>query len=339
MSRTLCPLTPDRLSVRHTPEGADGQSVPLGVSAVRMVPEEGKNNDLEGRTVPSLSGHLSAPVSALPPWMPPLAMCHSGCAWLDLAVGLAELGYSPIPVGAKKRPVVKWGAYHVQPPSLGDIYGRFPWADAHGVGLVSGRPHGLVVVDADDAESWAWALEHLPAVRGVKTRRGGHLHFAHPPFGIIGNRSGDRAVTAAPGIRFDVKGFTGLGTAPYSRHPSGVIYEPLGDWVSHVRELPVLPEVIARQAEDRPPAPSPPPRPRRPESDPERALNCYLLKVGGVPDEGRGSDLAVFRAAAWCKANVPELSEAAFISAILAERPSFTKEWVGSKWQSARGGQ
>jgi hypothetical protein len=63
-----------------------------------------------------------------------------------------------------------------------------------------------------------------------------------------------------------------------------------------------------------------------------------LAKVGGVPDEGHGSDDAVFHAAVWCKANVPGLSEAAFVSAILAVRPRFTKEWVASKWQSARGG-
>jgi hypothetical protein len=272
----------------------------------------------------------------LSPWMPPRATCHPACPWLDLAVGLLGLGYAPIPLGRDRLPLVKWGAYHVTAPGWADLYNRFPWADAAGVGLITGRPHALVVVDADDDESWAWALETLPAVRGVKTRRGGHLHFAHPPRGIIGNRSGDRAVIPAPGVRLDVKGLAGLATAPYSRHPSGILYEPLGDWTCHVRELPVLPDGIACQATDHPPA-TPPPRPPRPGSDPERALACYLAKAGGIPEEGHGSDEAVFRAAAWCKANVPELSEAAFVAAIRRERPHFAEAWIGAKWRSAKG--
>ena len=202
---------------------------------------------------------------------------------------------------------------------------------------MTGRPHGLVVVDADDAESWSWALNNLPAVRAVRTRRGGHLHLAHPPRGIIGNRSGGRAVTPVPGIRLDVKGLAGLATAPYSRHPSGVVYEPLGDWTRPVVDLPGLPEVIVREAEDRPPVSSPPPR-HMPSSDPTRALEAYLAKAGGIPAVGSGSDEAVFRAASWCKANLPDLTESTFVAAIHAEQPEFATTWILTKLRSARGG-
>jgi hypothetical protein len=231
-------------------------------------------------------------------------------------------------------------ARDVNPPGWRELYNDWwpaIWTDAHGVGLVTGRPHGLVVVDADDAESWAWAGANLPAVRGVKTRRGGHLHFAHPTRGIIGNRSGDRAVSPAPGDRFDVKGLAGLAVAPYSRHPSGVVYEPLGDWTRPVSQLSVLPAVIVYHAEDHPPTPARPVPLRHAGSDPERALDAYLAKVGGVPEERAGSDEAVFRAASWCKANVPDLTERAFIAAIRRKRPGFTDAWVARKWRSARG--
>jgi hypothetical protein len=144
-------------------------------------------------------------------------------------------------------------------------------------------------------------------------------------------------VIPAPGVHLDVKGLAGLATGPYSQHPSGVRYEPLGNWTGHVRDLPVLPEIIAGQAEDRPPARPPLPRPRRPKSDPERALALYLAKVGGIPEEGHGSDETVFRAASWCKANVPELSEVAFVTAIHLERPGFSDQWIAGKWRSARG--
>jgi hypothetical protein len=286
-----------------------------------------------------LHAHVRHETPVLPYWMPPRSTCHPGCPWLDLAAGLVGLGYAPIPLGAEKRPLVKWGAYHVTPPTWRMLYNDWLpiWSDAHGIGLVTGRPHGLVVVDADDAESWAWALENLPAVRGVRTRRGGHLHFAHPPRGIIGNRSGNRAVTPAPGVRLDVKGLAGMATGPYSAHPSGHVYEPLGDWTPPVSDLPVLPDVMVRQAEDRPPRPSPPPAPRRKDTDPEWALEAYLRKAGGIPEEGAGSDEAVFRVASWCKANVPDLTERAFVAAIRRERPGFGEAWIASKWRSARG--
>jgi len=272
--------------------------------------------------------------------MPPKATCHPGCALLDVAAGLLGLGYAPVPLGPEKRPLVKWGEFEVTPPTWRVLFNDWwlAWQRAAGLAVICGRPHGLVVVDADDAAAWTWALANLPAVRGVKTRRGGHLHFAHPPRGIIGNRSGDRAVMPAPGIRLDVKGLAGLATGPYSRHPSGAVYEPLGDWTCPVRDLPILPDVIARLAVDLPPRPAAPLPPRRPDSDPARALEQYLAKVGGIPEQGSGSDEAVFRAASWAKANVPELREHEFIAAVRRERPEFTEQWIASKWRSARGG-
>lgn len=270
----------------------------------------------------------------LPEWMP-------AESWLDLVVGLVGLGYAPVPLSPERIPFkgTAWSRFHVNPPTWRVIYNDWLplWKRAGGVGLIAGRPHGLVVVDADDETSWAWALANLPAVRGLKTRRGGHLHFAHPPRGIVGNRSGKRAVEPAAGIRLDVKGLAGMATAPYSRHPSGVVYQPLFDWTRLVRDLPVLPDLIVHYAEDRPSAAARPTPPRRSGTDPERALAAYLAKAGGVPEEGAGSDEAVFRAASWCKANVPELTEMVFIKAIRRERPEFSEGWVAAKWRSARG--
>ncbi len=259
---------------------------------------------------------------------------------LDVAIGLSKLGYAPIPMGREKRPLVKWGRFHFSPPGWRELWNEWwpdIWAQATGVAVVTGRPHGLVVVDADDDASWEWALANLPAVRGVRSHRGGHLHFVHPQRGIIGNRSGNRAVTPAPGVRLDVKGLAGLAVAPYSKHPSGAIYEPIGDWTRHVSELPELPAVIVKQAEDKPP---PPPSPRRAErmiTRPRSAFAHYLAKVGGVPDEGSGSDEAVSRGAAWCKTNVPELTEQDFIEAIRGDQPGFSEAWIATKWRSARG--
>jgi len=327
MGRTTYPDIQDRLSVdsrRTLP--------PLkGVSAVR--PSERKV---------SVSSFPEG--QRLPEWMSPRASCHRGCPWLDVAVGLTGLGYAVFPIGDGKRPLVKWGPFHVSAPTWGVLYNdwRNAWRDAAGVGLIAGRPHGLVIVDADDEASWTWALDNLPAVRGVKTRRGGHLHFAHPLRGIIGNRSGDRAVTPTAGVRFDVKGLAGYGVGPCSRHPSGHVYEPLGDWMRSVAELPMLPDVIAYQAEDKPPTPAPLSPRCRLASDPERAMAGYLAKVRretgtAVPPEGQHSDDSVFHAASWAKANATGLSEQGFVAAIRAERPEFTEKWIAGKWRSATG--
>jgi hypothetical protein len=256
-----------------------------------------------------------------------------------IAADLVRLGYAPIPIGPDKIPLLKWGAFHLIAPTRDELISWMPmWRRAVGVGVVTGRPHGLVVVDADDDDSWTWALATLPVVRGVKTRRGGHLHFRHPEIGIIGNKSGPQAVNPAPMIKLDVKGLGGLATAPHSRHPSGITYEPIGDWKMEVKKLPVLPEIIRYYAEERLPPPPPPPRPRGGHGDPGRALECYLRKRGGIPEQGAGSDEAVFRAAAWCGHNAPDLHEQDFVDAIRRERPEFDERWVMSKWRSARGG-
>jgi hypothetical protein len=253
-------------------------------------------------------------------------------------VGLLDLGYCPVPIGENKVPMVKWAAFHVARPGWRELYNdwRELWPKASGVGLICGRPHGLVVCDFDDEASWTWALDHLPAVRGVRTRRGGHLHYRHADHGIIGNRSGEKAVTLAPGVKVDVRGLAGMATAPYSRHPSGHVYEPMGDWTMPVSSLPLLPDIIRIPSEDHPPIAV---RPRRAAEgvQPERALEAYLAKCGGIPAEGRGSDAAVFRAAAWCKANTPGMDEATFVEAIRRERPEFDERWIQLKWRSARG--
>lgn len=296
------------------------------------------------RTDTPLLGGVRCPpcppgVSALPEWMPPQAKSHSGCAWIDLAVGLVRLGYAPVPLGPEKVPLVKWGAFEVESPTWRVLYGDWwpAWQRATGVAMICGRPHGVVVVDFDDEPSWAWALGNLPAVRGVRTRRGGHLHFAHPARGIVGNRSGRAAIVLEAGVRADVKALGGLATGPCSRHPSGHVYEPLGEWTCHVRDLPVLPDVVARHALEKPPAPVVPPPPSRFRTDPLRSIEAYIRKAGGIPAQGGGSDEAVFRAASWSKANVPEVTEAEFVTAIRRWQPEFTDQWIAAKFRSARG--
>jgi hypothetical protein len=281
----------------------------------------------------SWCGRNSCPgCASLPEWMAPVSMT-------DLAFGLFGLGYAPVPLGSNKRPLRKWGPWRFERPTPTEVGGLFRNVDARGVAAITGRPHDLVVVDADSEVAFAWCLAHLPALRGVKSRRGGHLHFRHPEHGVVTNHCGEGAIKPAPGIAVDIKGVGGYVVMPYSLHPSGFVYEPLGDWTRPVSELPELPESLARLASWMPKSPATSaPRPlAAPTSDPERAFAAYLRKRGGLPAVGSGSHIAVFKAAAWCKAQVPGLTESAFVAAVLSEQPSFDREWIADRFRQATG--
>jgi hypothetical protein len=216
-----------------------------------------------------------------------------------------------------------------------------PWHRASGAALLTGKPHGLVVVDADSEASAAWCRENLPATRWTRTRRGLHAHFRHRASGLVATKHGQDGFELAPGVPVDLLGFPGpYAVAPGSRHPSGFVYAPEGDWTSPVSELPALPAWIAELAQERPrpvvrrPIPS---RRKRKDDSPEEHFANYLRKAGGIPPEESGSDRATFRAASYAKAHIPELGERQFVAMILEEQPGFDESWIRSKWNAATG--
>lgn len=257
----------------------------------------------------------------------------------ELALRLWELGYSPIPLGGDKRPLVRWSAYRLQRPERLEVEAMFGTCrGAQGIALLTGKPHRLAVLDADDEAAAAWCREHLPATRWTRTRRGLHAHFRHPAAGLVATRcASGGGVELSPAVRVDVKGFLGYVVAPGSRHPSGFVYQAEGDWISPVSDLPELPAWIAALAQWRPapvvhrPIPS-----RRRGDSPENHFANYLRKAGGIPPEGSGSDVATFRAAVYARERIPELTEGAFVAAVLRERPEFHEAWISSKWRAAR---
>lgn len=255
----------------------------------------------------------------------------------ELAHQLWELGYSPIPV-RNKLPLARWRYFRLRRPELEELR-AMPWHRASGALLMTGKPHGLVVVDADTTEAATWCREHLPTTRWTRTRRGVHAHFRHPAAGLVATlceKGG--GVKLAPGIRADVKGFIAGAVAPGSRHLSGFVYQAEGDWTSLVSELPELPAWIAELAQERPRPVVHRPIPNRQRGDsPEAHFAAYLRKCGGIPPEGKGSDNATFRAAAYAKANIPELAERQFIAMVLREQPDFDEWWILEKWNSAKG--
>jgi hypothetical protein len=138
------------------------------------------------------------------------------------ARGYLARGWSVVPIEAHgKRPLVRWEELQRRAPSEAEIAAWFArWPDA-GVGIVTGRVSGLLVVDVDPRHGGAETLaalerDHGPLPTSVEAETGGggrHLYFAHPG-GAVRNRVG-----LAPGI--DLRGDGGMVVAPPSIHPSG----------------------------------------------------------------------------------------------------------------------
>jgi len=94
-----------------------------------------------------------------------------------------------------------------------------------GLGIVTGKLAGLVVVDCDSMEDAAFWREHFPSSPLVVATGGGGVHFyyAMPKGQEVRNRA------RVLGRKIDVRGEGGYATAPPSLHPSGKDYA----WRTH----------------------------------------------------------------------------------------------------------
>jgi hypothetical protein len=91
------------------------------------------------------------------------------------------------------------------------------------VGMPTGEPSGIAVLDVDDLEGLAWFdAQHLPLTRLHQTRSGGlHLLFRHPP-GLRNSAS-----VIAPDV--DVRADGGL-IVWWPRQGLEVCDAPLAEW-------------------------------------------------------------------------------------------------------------
>lgn len=150
-----------------------------------------------------------------------VATCH------EAAVAYASAGLSVLPwryIDGGKRPTVRWGELQQRRWSVAEADA---WWSGRGaadaVGVVTGAISDLVVLDCDDDDAAAWALDALPPTPWmVRTGRGLHLGYGHP-----GARVGNR--TRIGGLALDLRGDGGYVAMPPSRHRSGAIYRWVGD--------------------------------------------------------------------------------------------------------------
>lgn len=130
------------------------------------------------------------------------------------ALRYLKLGFSVIPVGQKKKPLVKWEEYQQRRPTEEEIN---KWAvdfDNPNIGIVTGDISGLVVVDVEVGGN----TENLPQTVISKTGGGGyHFFYKHPK----------QPVKNAVRIRdkTDIRADGGYVIAPDSVHTSGTSYK------------------------------------------------------------------------------------------------------------------
>lgn len=133
---------------------------------------------------------------------------------LIAALKYYDLGFSVIPVGRDKIPLVAWQKYQSERASREQLGHWFSDVDVN-VGIVTGAISGVVVVDIDTKEK---IERQLPNTVTSRTGRGGwHLFYKHP----------GKHVKTRAGIlpHVDIRGDGGYVVMPPSLHENGNRYE------------------------------------------------------------------------------------------------------------------
>ncbi len=133
------------------------------------------------------------------------------------AADYRQRGWAPIPIkrGTKQTALVRLAPYLERPATVEEL-SAWSWS---GVGIVTGRVSGVLVLDVDGPEGEAELRKHgHPVTPMVRSAGGGlHLYFKHPEQHV---RTGIRV---APGL--DVKAAGGYVVAPPSVGANGEPYE------------------------------------------------------------------------------------------------------------------
>jgi hypothetical protein len=205
---------------------------------------------------------------------------------LDWALEWHSLGYAPIPTKGK-RPLIKWKedyGFHLKRPTEQQIIELFK--DRHcNIGILTGKLHGVVVVDADSKEAVEYVrLTCCPTPMRIRSRRGMHFWYRHPGFAVTSRRGLDD-----PPV--DVKGDGGICTGLGSVHESGFIYQLDED--ADMVSVQSLPPYLKSWF---PEAPVLPPKKVKIEGDRLERAARYLR---AIPPPGNGArNVSTFKAAA-----------------------------------------
>ena len=144
---------------------------------------------------------------------------------LDYALEYIRRGWSVIPLAPRsKAPMsgLRLAPYLDGSFRMNEMEARNVWgfsSPEYGIGIITGRPSGLIVADVDPRNGGRWADHYRPGAHIASTSSGGqHVYYRYPTAGSD-VRCGPSAI---PGV--DRKANLGYVVAPPSVHPSGSLY-------------------------------------------------------------------------------------------------------------------
>lgn len=252
---------------------------------------------------------------------------------LDDALELASRGWSLHPcLPGDKRPATKWRDTATNDPATVSAWWSDEWKTAN-IGVATGAPSGIIVVDIDDLDSIQTLREKgdLPSTLTARTPRGGlHLYYRRGQLEVPNS-----AGALAPGV--DVRGDGGYVLSPGSSLPNGRY-----TWVEQ-RDLAPLPSWIAEASRK-------PAKPQLPVTSTEASgssrwgasvLDRELASLMAAPEGQRNDTLyhCAMKIAGACKAGELDEAHAERQLLLLAERVGLeageTRGTVESAWQAA----
>lgn len=129
---------------------------------------------------------------------------------LQAALAYVKEGYSVIPVGMNKKPIVKWLEFQERRASEEEIKGWFKQFPNAQIGIVTGAISDLVVIDVEASGDFSM----FPETTTVNTGGGGvHLYYKHPGHPV---KNGVRVAKLT-----DIRGDGGYVVAPPSSSTKG----------------------------------------------------------------------------------------------------------------------
>ena len=122
-------------------------------------------------------------------------------------------GFSIIPVGTDKKPIVSWLPYQTTRATEQQVKEWFDVPNPPNIAIITGEISGVTVVDVEKGGKW----EHYPVTMTARSGGGGyHLYYKYAPG--VQNRARVHELT-------DIRGNGGYIIAPPSKHASGGTYE------------------------------------------------------------------------------------------------------------------
>lgn len=136
--------------------------------------------------------------------------------WYQLSEQFIAQGWSIIPVGSNKKPLVKWKEFQSRKPTTTELSEWSKLSSLKGFAVVTGKISGVFVLDIDQGSTFD--TSSLPATLASRTGSGGsHYFFSYPSNKEINNFTAFEKHT-------DIRGEGGYAILPPTLHPSGNNY-------------------------------------------------------------------------------------------------------------------